>query len=72
MSNFRIECPYCNEYNEYNFKICKKYSNYRKEGNYYIYTVNIINSADTTKSVKKDFIVNLKEDRQFEMSFSVE
>lgn len=49
-----------------------KYSNYRKEGNYYIYTVNIINSADTTKSVQKDFIVNLKEDRQFEMSFSVE
>ena len=30
MSNFRIECPYCNEYNEYNFKICKQYSNYRK------------------------------------------
>ena len=30
MSNFRIECPYCNEYNEYNFKICKRYSNYRK------------------------------------------
>ena len=49
-----------------------KYSNCRKEGNYYIYTVNIINSADTTKSVQKDFIVNLKEDRQFEMSFSVE
>ncbi len=49
-----------------------KYSNYRKEGNYYIYTVNIINSADTTKLVQKDFIVNLKEDRQFEMSFSVE
>lgn len=49
-----------------------KYSNYRKEGNYYIYTVNIINSEDTTKSVQKDFIVNLKENRQFEMSFSVE
>lgn len=49
-----------------------KYLNYRKEGNYYIYTVNIINSTDTTKSVQKDFIVNLKEDRQFEMSFSVE
>lgn len=49
-----------------------KYLNYRKEGNYYIYTVNIINSADTTKSVQKDFIVNLKDDRQFEMSFSVE
>lgn len=49
-----------------------KYSNCRKEGNYYIYTVNIINSEDTTKSVQKDFIVNLKEDRQFEMSFSVE
>lgn len=48
-----------------------KYSNYRKEGNYYIYTVNIINSEDTTKSVQKDFIVNLKENRQFEMSFSV-
>lgn len=49
-----------------------KYLNYRKEGNYYIYTVNIINSVDTTKSVQKDFIVNLKENRQFEMSFSVE
>lgn len=49
-----------------------KYLNYRKEGNYYIYTVNIINSADTTKSVQKHFIVNLKDDRQFEMSFSVE
>lgn len=49
-----------------------KYLNYRKEGNYYIYIVNIINSADTTKSVQKDFIVNLKDDRQFEMSFSVE
>ena len=49
-----------------------KYLNYRKEGNYYIYTVNIINSADTTKSVQKDFIVNLKDDRQFEMSFSIE
>ena len=49
-----------------------KYSNCRKEGNYYIYTVNIINSEDTTKSVQKDFIVNLKENRQFEMSFSVE
>lgn len=30
MSNFRIKCPYCDEYNEYNFKICKQYSNYRK------------------------------------------
>ena len=30
MSNFRIKCPYCNKYNEYNFKICKQYSNYRK------------------------------------------
>lgn len=30
MSNFRIKCPYCDEYNEYNFKISKQYSNYRK------------------------------------------
>lgn len=49
-----------------------KYSNYRKEGNYYIYTVSIKNSNDTTQSIQKDFIVNLKENRQFEMSFSVE
>lgn len=49
-----------------------KYSNYRKEGNYYIYTVSIKNSNDTTQSIQKDFIVNLKENRQFEMSFSAE
>lgn len=49
-----------------------KYSNYRKEGNYYIYTVNIGNSNDTTQSIQKEFIVNLKENRQFEMSFSAE
>lgn len=72
-NNFTIQNQFENyiKNNFYN-KNDVKYSNYRKEGNYYIYTVNIINSEDTTKSVQKDFIVNLKENRQFEMSFSVE
>ena len=30
MNKFSIKCPYCDKYSEYNFKICKQYSNYRK------------------------------------------
>lgn len=49
-----------------------EYTNGRKEGNYYIYTLNITNHSNKLQTVQKDFIINLKENRKFEMSFEVE
>lgn len=49
-----------------------QYTNGRKEGNYYMYTLNITDANNSGESIQKDFIVNLKDDREFEMSFGVE
>lgn len=49
-----------------------QYTNGRKEGNYYIYTLNITDANNSENSIQKNFIVNLKDNREFEMSFGVE
>ena len=49
-----------------------QYTNGRKEGNYYIYTLNITDANNSENSIQKDFIVNLKDNREFEMSFDAE
>lgn len=46
-----------------------QYSSVKKEGSYYIYTLNITDANNSTISTSKEFIVNLKDNREFEMSF---
>lgn len=42
-----------------------------QEGQYYVYDTNIMNKDDSSIIGQKNFIVNLKEDRKFELSFSI-
>lgn len=70
MKKFRINCPYCYEYNEYNFKICKEYSNVRKvkcnkcnlqfEVNIYCQVSCIANREELKKVIPKDKIEMVK------------
>lgn len=47
-------------------------TNGTKEGNYYVYTVNILNAEQENSGLKqKNFIVNVKEDREYELSFNI-
>ena len=48
-------------------------TNGQKEGNYYIYTVNISNANQENSGItQKNFVVNLKENREYELSFNIE
>lgn len=42
-----------------------------KEGQYYVYETNIINKDNSSVIAQKNFIVNLKEERNFELSFNI-
>ena len=58
-----------NFYSKNNYEI----KNGTKEGDYYVYTVNITDAEqDTSGLVQKNFIVNIKDNREFELSFNVE
>ena len=58
-----------NFYSKNNYEI----KNGTKEGDYYVYTVNITDAEqDTSKLVQKNFIVNIKDNREFELSFNKE
>ena len=58
-----------NFYSKNNYEI----KNGTKEGDYYVYTVNITDAEqDTSGLVQKNFIVNIKNNREFELSFNVE
>ena len=48
-------------------------TNGQKEGNYYVYTVNISNANQENSGItQKNFVVNLKENREYELSFNIE
>ena len=49
-----------------------EYKNVSEEGNYYVYELNITNTENSTNYIEKQFIVNLKDNRQFELSFELE
>lgn len=49
-----------------------EYKNVSEEGKYYVYELNITDSNDSTNYIEKQFIVNLKDNREFELSFELE
>lgn len=49
-----------------------EYTSYTKESGYHVYSVNISNSVGNGEIKQKNFIINLKENREFEMSFSMD
>lgn len=58
-----------NFYSKNNYEI----KNGTKEGDYYVYTVDITDAKNNTSGlVQKNFIVNIKDNREFELSFNVE
>ena len=58
-----------NFYSKNNYEI----KNGTKEGDYYVYTVDITDAENNTSGlVQKNFIVNIKDNREFELSFNVE
>lgn len=48
-----------------------EYTSANKESGYYIYKVNIVDTSGEKSNKTKEFIVNLKENREFELSFSI-
>lgn len=48
------------------------YSNYRTSGNLHIYDITIIDKDDTTKSITKNFIMQLLDNGNFVMSFNID
>lgn len=57
--------------NNFTNKIELEYLKTYKEGQYFVYETNIINKNNLSIIDKKNFIVNLKENREFEISFNV-